>query len=102
MAFVITEKCLGERYGRCVPVCPVEAIHPGEYKGKPFMAIDPDACIECGACAEECPVGSIVPEAENAEWAKINRECTETFKGNPSIEARPANDPPRKPGNKLK
>ena len=31
MAYVITEKCLGERYATCVAVCPVDCIHPGDF-----------------------------------------------------------------------
>ncbi len=54
MAYVITEKCHGERYGLCAGVCPVEAIFPGTYQGKDFMVIDPALCISCGACAAEC------------------------------------------------
>ena len=34
MTFVIGEKCLGERYATCVSVCPVDCMHPGEYKGE--------------------------------------------------------------------
>ncbi len=33
MSYVITEKCLAERYAVCATVCPVECIHPGNYKG---------------------------------------------------------------------
>ena len=44
MAYVITEKCVGERYATCVEVCPVDCIHPGEYNGEVFMVIHPDNC----------------------------------------------------------
>ena len=30
VSYVITGKCLGERYATCVAVCPVDCIHPGE------------------------------------------------------------------------
>jgi ferredoxin len=102
MSYVITEKCLGERYGVCAAVCPVEAIHPGEYKGQEFMIIDPDVCISCGLCLPECPIAAIVAsEDEDPAYAKINKELTPDFKNNPPSSERPKNDPPRKPGNKL-
>ena len=59
MSYVIVEKCLGERYATCVAVCPVDCIHPGEYKGEVFMIINPEECIDCGACVPACPVVAI-------------------------------------------
>jgi len=103
VSYVITGKCLGERYATCVAVCPVDCIHPGEYQGQEFMIIDPEECIDCGACLPECPIEAIVEtEEESPEWAKINKELTPSFKGKPQPTPRPANDPPRKPENKLR
>ena len=59
MPHVITENCLGEHYGGCADVCPVDCIRPVDREGKPLMAIDPDVCIDCGVCLPECPVGAI-------------------------------------------
>jgi ferredoxin len=102
MPHVVTEKCLGERYAHCAEVCPVEAFRPGTHNGEPFMAIDPEVCIDCGACLPECPIGAIVGSVdESPEWAKTNAELAPKFKDNPKAEKRPGNDPPRKPGNKL-
>ena len=102
MSYVIVEKCLGERYAVCATVCPVECIHPGDYKGQEFMIIDPDVCINCGLCLPECPVGAIVAsEDEDKAYAAINKELTPTYKNNPPAPERPKNDPPRRPGNKL-
>jgi len=104
MAYVITEKCLGERYATCVEVCPVDCIHPGEYQGEEFMVIDPDACIDCSLCLPECPIDAIVEsEDDDPEWAEINRKLAldEGWNENEPVEARPRNDPPRKPGNEL-
>ena len=102
MSHVITQKCLGERYASCVAVCPVDCIHPGSYKNEEFMIIDPETCIDCGACVPECPINAIVPSVdEDPSYAKINAELTPTFKQNPKVTERPKNDPPRKPGNKL-
>ena len=102
MSYVITEKCLGERYAVCATVCPVECIHPGDYKGQEFMIIDPEVCINCGLCLPECPVGAIIAsEDEDKPYAAINKELTPTFKNNPAAPERPKNDPPKRPGNKL-
>lgn len=103
MAYVITEKCHGERYGICASVCPVDAISPGTYQGKDFMVIDPTVCISCGACAAECPVGSIV-ESEDMDpaWAKINADLAPQFKANPKVTPRAKDAAPKKPTNKLK
>jgi ferredoxin len=102
MPYVITEKCLGERYASCVAVCPVDCIHPGDYNGETFMIVDPETCIDCGQCLPECPINAIVASVDEApEYAKINADLTPTFKENPKVEERSKTDPPKKPGNKL-
>ena len=102
MSHVITEKCLGERYASCVAVCPVDCIHPGDYKGEAFMIIDPETCIDCGACVPECPINAILPSPDDdPAYAKINAELAPTFKQHAKVAERPKNDPPKKPGNKL-
>ncbi len=101
MAYVITQKCLGERYALCATVCPVDCIYPGEKDGLPFMVIDPEVCIDCGACVPECPVDAIVDSVDqDPEWAKINAELAPLWKGNPKVQTRPADDPPKMPYNK--
>ncbi len=102
MPYVITEKCLGEQYASCVAVCPVDCIHPGDYKNEKFMIIDPETCIDCGQCLPECPINAIVASTDEAPaYAKINAELTPGFKEHPKVAERPKNDPPKKPGNKL-
>ncbi len=65
MAFVICEPCIGEKAASCVEVCPVECIHEGPDQ----YYINPDECIDCGACEPECPVEAIFPEDEvPEEW----------------------------------
>jgi len=55
MPRVITSLCLRE--GGCVTVCPVDCIIPGKPEDKyPWYYIDPDTCIDCGACEAECPL----------------------------------------------
>jgi len=63
MAHVITSLCM--RDSGCVEVCPVECITPGKpVEEYPLYYIDPDTCIDCGACVPECPFSAIFPEDE--------------------------------------
>tara|TARA_Y100001970_G_scaffold294128_2_gene447306 strand:- start:3847 stop:4197 length:351 start_codon:yes stop_codon:yes gene_type:complete len=46
-------------------VCPVECIVPGKPAAEwPWYYIDPDTCIDCGACVPECPYEAIFEEDE--------------------------------------
>ena len=66
MTYVITALC--ERDGVCVEVCPVECIIPGEPEADwPTYMIDPDTCIDCGACVAECPYDAIFADDEVPE-----------------------------------
>ena len=48
-------------------------------KGKQLF-IDPDECIDCGACEPECPVEAIFEETEvPAEWDDYIRKNYEFF-----------------------
>jgi NAD-dependent dihydropyrimidine dehydrogenase PreA subunit len=61
MTHIITSLCL--RDNGCVEVCPVECIVPGVPKDDyPWYYIDPDTCIDCGACVPACPYNAIFPE----------------------------------------
>ncbi|MHC1784545.1 MAG: ferredoxin family protein [Anaerolineaceae bacterium] len=63
MTHVITSLCL--RDGGCATVCPVDCIVPGKPTDTwPLYYIDPDTCIDCGACVPECPFAAIFPEDE--------------------------------------
>lgn len=63
MTHVITALCL--RDSGCVEVCPVECIVPGKPQEEwPLYYIDPDTCIDCGACIPECPYEAIFTEDE--------------------------------------
>jgi ferredoxin len=102
MAYVIGEKCLGERYADCVEVCPVDCIYPGEYEGKEFMVIDPDLCIDCSLCKPACPIDAIFEtEDEDPEWAAINAQLAPDWSDNEPAPVRPRDDPPRRPENRI-
>jgi NAD-dependent dihydropyrimidine dehydrogenase PreA subunit len=69
MTYVIAEPCIDVLDQACVAVCPVDCIHydPGTDR---MDFIDPDECIDCGACEPECPVNAIFPEdSVPAEWS---------------------------------
>ena len=85
MAYIITEPCIGTKDSACVDVCPVDCIHPrkdeAEFATTEMLYIDPEICIDCGACEPACPVQAIFPQdlvpdkwtkyiALNAEWYK--------------------------------
>ena len=82
MTYVITNPCVGVKDGSCVDVCPVDCIHPApgepEIEQDTQLYINPDECIDCGACEPACPVSAIFEEsAVPAEWQnfiKINAD----------------------------
>ena len=63
MAFVITDACVGTKDRSCVDVCPVDCIHDDGDEDQQLY-IDPDECIECGACEPACPVSAILNEED--------------------------------------
>ena len=74
MPYVITEACINTKDKSCVDVCPVDCI----YEGPEMLYIQPDECIDCGACEPECPVTAIFPEedvpANMRQYVQINRD----------------------------
>jgi NAD-dependent dihydropyrimidine dehydrogenase PreA subunit len=58
MAYVITGSCTDVLDKSCIKVCPVDCIYEGDRK----MYVNPDECIDCGACEPECPVDAIAYE----------------------------------------
>ena len=65
MAHIIAEPCIGTKDTACVEVCPVDCIH-GTDEDKQLW-INPEECIDCGACEPACPVQAIFPEEEVPE-----------------------------------
>ncbi len=76
MAFVVAEPCIKCKYTDCVDVCPVDCFH----EGANMLVIDPDECIDCGACEPECPTNAIFSEDDLpekwSEYLEINKNLT--------------------------
>lgn len=97
MTFVIAEPCIGYCDTSCVEVCPVDCIHgplsveeiadikaagEDERLEDVQLYIDPDICIDCGACEPECPVEAIFEEHEVPEkWEEFTKENAVFFRG---------------------
>ena len=64
MTFAITPSCCND--AACVAVCPVQCIRPrpgdADFVSAEQLYIDPDSCIDCGACEPACPVDAIVSD----------------------------------------
>jgi len=78
MAYVITDTCTKDEL--CVQACPVDCIHPKpeepDFGGAPQLFVNPNDCIDCGACVPVCPTGSLYSlddlPAELAAFAEKN------------------------------
>jgi NAD-dependent dihydropyrimidine dehydrogenase PreA subunit len=55
LTYVITDACLDLKDRSCIAECPVDCI----YEGKRMLYIQPNECIDCGACEPVCPVEAI-------------------------------------------
>src|SRR5262245_35371454 len=58
MAVVVAEPCFDCKYTDCVVVCPCDCF----YEGERMLFIHPQECVDCEACAPECPVEAIFHE----------------------------------------
>jgi ferredoxin len=61
MTYVITSPCIDVQDQACVEVCPVDCIHFEEGADR-MLFVNPDECIDCGACEPACPVTAIFAE----------------------------------------
>ncbi len=87
MSFIIGNKCVSVCDTGCVQACPVDCIHgPIEKDGAGSevsmldsieglqLYINPDECIDCGACLPECPVEAIYEDEEECIEVEGNDE----------------------------
>jgi ferredoxin len=77
MAHVVTANCFGCKYTDCVTVCPCDCFREGEQ----MLYIEPESCIDCCACASECPTNAIYIDCdvptEFQEFIKLNAEMSQ-------------------------
>ncbi|PFG29974.1 ferredoxin [Paramicrobacterium agarici] len=55
MVYVIGSACVDVKDLGCIDACPVDCI----YQGDRTLYIQPDECVDCGACEPVCPVEAI-------------------------------------------
>jgi NAD-dependent dihydropyrimidine dehydrogenase PreA subunit len=55
MTYAISDECVDVMDRSCVAECPVDCI----YEGGRRLYIQPNECIDCGACESVCPVEAI-------------------------------------------
>jgi NAD-dependent dihydropyrimidine dehydrogenase PreA subunit len=76
MTYVIAEPCVDVVDRACVDECPVDCI----YEGERSLYIQPDECIDCGACEPVCPVEAIYYEDDlPAEWSAFTADNSRFF-----------------------
>ncbi|MXP20836.1 ferredoxin [Gordonia sp. HNM0687] len=65
VTYIIAEPCVDVLDKACVEECPVDCI----YEGDRMLYIQPDECVDCGACEPVCPVEAIFYEDDVPdEW----------------------------------
>jgi len=66
MAYTIVDT--GTKDELCVEACPVDCIHPKKedetFEAATQLYVDPNGCIDCGACVPVCPTNSVFPNEE--------------------------------------
>jgi ferredoxin len=83
VTYVIAEPCIDLKDKTCIDVCPVDCIHETER----MLVIDPEECIDCGACEPECPVEAIFPEdALPEKWTPFTRINAAWLNGSAAVE----------------
>ncbi len=85
MTYVITQPCISVKDASCVDVCPVDCIHPTQseasFETADQLYINPDECIDCGACEPACPVTAIFEESAVPEdWQQFIKINADFFK----------------------
>lgn len=77
MTYVIAEPCVDVKDKSCIEECPVDCI----YEGGRMLYIQPDECVDCGACEPVCPVEAIYYEDDvPGDWKQYGEINTVFFK----------------------
>ncbi len=58
MPYVVAQPCVDVKDKACVDECPVDCI----YEGSRSLYINPNECVNCGACEPVCPTEAIFYE----------------------------------------
>jgi ferredoxin len=75
MVYVVTEACVDVQDKSCMQECPADCI----FEGGRMTYINPDMCIDCGACVSLCPVEAIYYDAELPSDQESYIELNERF-----------------------
>ena len=76
MTYVIAQPCIDVMDRACVEECPVDCI----YVGGRSLYIQPDECVDCGACEPVCPVEAIYYEDDLPEkWQPYTQDNAAFF-----------------------
>jgi NAD-dependent dihydropyrimidine dehydrogenase PreA subunit len=68
VTYVIAEPCVDVKDKSCIEECPVDCI----YEGNRMLYIQPDECVDCGACEPVCPVEAIYYEDDvPSQWKQF-------------------------------
>ena len=69
MAHIIVDACT--KLTLCVDACPNDCIHPTKaeagFEAAPQLYINPDECLDCGACVTACTANAIFPALGNRQ-----------------------------------
>lgn len=82
MAYVVADPCVKCKYTDCVAVCPVDCF----YEGENALVINPDECIDCGACEPECPTEAIFEESDLPDEWSVYIDINAVFSGAKSVD----------------
>ena len=89
MAYVIAEPCVDVKNKSCVDVCPVTCIYIEDETADRMLYINPDECIDCGACEPECPVDAIFEAgAVPSDWSEYTELNAKWFEDKDAVRAR--------------
>jgi len=76
VTYVIAQPCVDIKDRGCVEECPVDCI----YEGTRMLYIQPDECVDCGACEPVCPVEAIYYEDDvPGQWSAYTAANAEFF-----------------------
>ncbi|MCX6425197.1 MAG: ferredoxin family protein [Actinobacteria bacterium] len=76
MTYIIAQPCIDIKDKSCIEECPVDCI----YEGNRMLYIQPDECVDCGACEPVCPVEAIYYEDDvPGAWKEYTAANEEFF-----------------------